>query len=411
MERSPALIDPYNRARQAGFEAWGDSWIPSLYAVAPGRVEVLGNHVDYNGGPVLAAAIDRFTLVLAEETGTEDGVVEVAFADRNSAEPVRVAPGDPAGWRNRSSSQRPGDFVRGAVASLLGRGKPIGAARCVVASSVPIGVGVSSSAALCVAMTLALCQEPLEFEELVLIAQEAEHRAGTPCGTMDQSASIAGGMIRFDGSNLSPRQLDPDLEGHAFLVIDSGVKRSLVDSSYPRRVEECRQALARINAFLGTDFANLASVTLRELEQVLEDQHSGIDPVLLLRARHVVTEIERVNHGEAALVSRDWLLFGRLMTASGRSSATDYEISHVVVEDLVQQVTALPGVLGARMMGGGEGGSLIALIEPDNRGAIRERAESVVSRYALDGTEPRLVHRFNFAPGARRGRIQDILVS
>lgn len=409
MEPDLALAEPYSRAREVGAAVWGNGWVPVRYSSAPGRIEVLGNHVDYNGGPVLAAAIDRTTVVLADEPEPTLDVLEIVLADTNRATPFRISPTELIDWRNSSKSQRPADFVRGAVAALMARDKRIGLARFVVASSVPIGVGVSSSAALCVALSMALCREGLEFEELVLIAQDAEHRAGTPCGTMDQSTSVAGGMIRFDGSNLGIRQLDPVLEGHAFLVIDSGVKRSLVNSSYPRRVAECRQALTVVNDLLGSSFPSLASVRSSDLKQVEHIQGSNMDPTLFRRARHIVTEVERVNKAESALSTWDWALFGRLMTESGRSSATDYDMSHPIVEDLVQRLSAVPGVCGVRMMGGGEGGSLIALIEPDDRGEIRERVLSVIHADRKPDTSPRSAHRFNFASGARCGQAEEIL--
>jgi len=411
MEAQAAFIERLNRAREAGQAVWGGGWAPARYAAAPGRVEVLGNHVDYNGGPVLAAAIDRLTVVVGEASDRARGSLDVLLTDMNTSVPVQFAPGELGDWRNTSGSQHPGDFVRGVAASLIARDKPMRVARFAVASSVPIGVGVSSSAALCVALTLAFCEESPGLKELVLIAQEAEHRAGTPCGTMDQSASAAGGMIRFDGSTLNARQLNPDLEGHAFLLIDSGVKRSLVNSSYPRRVEECRQALASFNAIPGAGFSNLASITAADLSRLARDPDWEADPVLIRRARHVITEVERVNKGEAALIDKDWRLFGQLMTESGQSSATDYDISHAVVEELVQVLIGLPGVLGARMMGGGEGGSLIALIEPDDRDEIRNAAQSAVNHTMQQSGEPRPVYRFDFAPGARQGLIKDLLNS
>jgi galactokinase len=252
---------------------------------------------------------------------------------------------------------------------------------------------------------MALCGESLEYEELVLIAQGAEHRAGTPCGTMDQSASISGGMIRFDGSNHSATQLNPDLEGHAFLVIDSGVKRSLSHSSYPHRVEECRRALEQINSVSAQQFPNLASIS----EEEFADLGSSLDPTLRQRVRHVVSEVERVRQGEAALADKDWKRFGSLMTESGRSSALDYEISHEVVESIVDLLIQTPGVLGARMMGGGEGGSLIALIAPVDQEEILRQAEALANTSGAPGAGANPVYRFNFASGARSGNVTGLL--
>jgi galactokinase len=408
MELDSSLLEPLTRAKQAGSAVWGEAWGPDWYSFAPGRVEVLGNHLDYNGGPVLAAAIDRYTVVLADRSSSDSQAFEVLLADMDPAVSVAVAPDKIGDWQNTVDLQQSADFVYGAVASLVARGKPTVAARIAVASSVPIGVGVSSSAALCVALVQGLAAETLAYEELVLIAQEAEHRAGTPCGTMDQAASVSGGMIRFDGADNSARQLNPDLEGHSFLVVDSGVKRSLVNSSYPRRVEECHVALDRINSLSATSYPSLASIPPTELAREMPVLEGSVERVLLRRVKHVVSEVQRVQDGEAALIRRDWNLFGQLMTESGRSSAADYEISHEVVEDLVQRLIETPGVLGARMMGGGEGGSLIALIEPDDRGEILRRVDSSVNSRSEQGAKPQSVYRFSFAQGARHGRLNDL---
>jgi galactokinase len=408
MELADSLLEPLTRARQAGDVIWGETWSPVWYSSAPGRVEVLGNHADYNGGPVLAAAIDRYTVALADLSSQVTQALEVLLTDVNPSVIVELVPAEVGDWRNTATSQQPADFVYGAVASLVTRGKPLGAARLAIASSVPIGVGVSSSAALCVALVQALSAEPLTYEELVLIAQEAEHRAGTPCGTMDQSASVSGGMIRFDGADNSAHQLNPDLEGHSFLVVDSGVERTLVNSSYPRRVDECQIALKRINALSTRTYPNLASISPIELDREMPVLDGAFEPALLRRVKHVVSEVQRVRDGEEALLGKDWNHFGRLMSESGRSSAVDYEISHEVVEVLVQRLNETPGVLGARMMGGGEGGSLIALIEPDDRGEIRRRVDLSVNSDNKHGARRRAVYRFNFARGACRERLSEL---
>jgi galactokinase len=378
------------------------------FVTAPGRVEVLGNHLDYNGGPVLAAAIDRRTMVVAEENRSDAVELEVVFADVDHSRPAILKPADLADWRNATDSQTPSDFAKGVIAALLARHLPIRCSRFAVASSVPIGVGVSSSAALCVAITLALCETVLEEQNLVIIAQEAEHRAGTPCGTMDQSTSVAGGMIRFEGADLSTRELELDLKGHAFLVIDSGVRRSLVNSSYSRRVQECRHALTAINEILGTRYPDLASVRQKDLDRAAQAGSGRLEPVLLRRAQHVVSEVSRVNEGENALARSDWRQFGQLMTESGRSSAMNYEISHPVVEELVLQLIDIPGVLGARMMGGGEGGSMLALIEPDSGGNIRALAGAAVNQERREVSPLLPVYEMRVAEGATRGRIADM---
>jgi galactokinase len=271
----------------------------------------------------------------------------------------------------------------------------------VLASDVPIGIGVSSSAAICVALSQALSVDDLRARDLVLIAQEAEHRAGTPCGTMDQSASVAGGVIRFDGASLEYETLDPRLGDVAFLVIDSGVHRALSESSYPVRVDECRRARAWLTEVLGHPVGHLASVSPAIISGLPED--GAETSVLHRRIRHVVSETRRVEAGSAAVAASDWATFGRLMTESGRSSAGDYEISHPVVESILERLLGLPEVLGARMMGGGEGGSLIAIVRNGSDPSVRERILQSANSDVAGGAPPRQVFAFSFAAGAAVG--------
>ncbi len=390
------------RALAAGEEAFGAGWQPSYRATAPGRIELLGNHLDYNGGPVLAAAIDRFMVVYAAETTGPDQTVAVIAADIDEENLATFRAADLAGWRNPTPPPRSLDYVRGVIAGVLDR--PAVALRAPVqlsfAGDVPIGFGVSSSAALCVGLSLALTRQTPPQKELVLLAQEAEHRAGTPCGTMDQSTSIAGGTIRFDAATLECEQLSPDLGDLVFAVADSGIKRSLGASSYPKRVQESAEALAIANAVLGRDLPHLAALTPVDLD-LLEARYADRFPEpLLARARHVVTETERVEQGARALRAGDWATFGALMTASGRSSATDYAISHPRVEELVAEALTVPGVLGARMMGGGEGGTALLLLPRDRVAALEQTlCASYYARYRMAERDD-LIHVCAYADGA-----------
>ncbi|MBX3069844.1 MAG: hypothetical protein KF883_05035 [Thermomicrobiales bacterium] len=385
------------RAQRAGREAWGTEWRPTVQSSAPGRIELLGNHIDYNGGPVLAAAIDRRAVVVADTRS--ESPIEILFADIGDR--VSIDPEALGAWRNVSGDQTSSDYAHGVVAALGARQRPLRRGRFVLASDVPIGIGVSSSAAICVALSLALSVDDLPAREVVLIAQEAEHRAGTPCGTMDQSASVAGGVIRFDGARLEYDTLDPQLGDVAFLVIDSGVHRALSESSYPVRVEECRRARAWLGDVLGGPVGHLASIAPAAISGLPEEDAET--SVLNRRIRHVVSETSRVEAGSAALAASDWATFGRLMTESGRSSAGDYEISHPVVESIVERLLGLPEVLGARMMGGGEGGSLIAIVQNGSDPSVRERILQSANSDLAGGAPSRQVFAFSFAAGATVG--------
>src|SRR5215207_4679052 len=393
--------DSLERAVRTGREVFGPVWTSDGVAIAPGRIELLGNHVDYNGGPVLAAAIDRFIVVaIAKEPGPKQ-TVRVIAADAPDEAMATLDAGALAGWRNASQPQSI-DYVRGLVAGLqaperssLKHRLP---ASIAIAGDVPIGFGVSSSAALCVSLALALADGFTGAEEIVLLAQEAEHRAGTPCGTMDQSASVAGGVIAFDGATLGVERLAPSLGDLVFAVADSGVERSLSTSSYPLRVAESRQALELAQRQLGLTVPHLAAITQDQVDAL---DRAGILPEpLLKRVRHVVEETARVAEGRAAMVAGDWTRFGHLMSASGRSSATLYEISHPRVEELVAEALSVEGTLGARMMGGGEGGAVLVLISRDAVPQLEEMLRSgYYARYSMaDGDG--LIHICAFAPGA-----------
>jgi galactokinase len=366
------------RAIETGHDAFGRGWIPNRVAIAPGRIELLGNHVDYNGGPVLAAAIDRFIVAAAADDPGQPGILRTVAADAHEESAVTLSAAAFVHWRNSSPPPKPFDYARGLLAGLHERPalhKRLPAA-IAIAGDVPIGFGVSSSAALCVSLALALAEGYSGPEEIVLLAQEAEHRAGTPCGTMDQSASVAGGAIAFDGATLGVERLAPDLGDLVFAIADSGVERSLGSSSYPLRVAESGEALDRARRALGIAIPHLAMLTSNQLAEL--EQRKMLPHVLARRARHVVAETARVHEGRQAMVDGDWTRFGRLMTASGRSSATLYDISHPRVEELVAEALGVSGVLGARMMGGGEGGSALILLA---RESVAPLVKTLRSRY------------------------------
>ncbi len=389
---------PEVRAIDAGRSSFGGDWIPRRLIRAPGRLELLGNHVDYNGGKVIAAAIDR-TIMVAIESTDAAATQEIVFADVGEKIPSKIHLDELGDWHNRVSDPSPTDYLRGAYSALAMRGEVNieKGARLAVAGDIPIGLGLSSSAALCVALVLSLSREALLPRDVVLLAQEAEHRAGTPCGTMDQSASIAGGFIMYDGSDVTFEKLEPDLGEHVFAVADSGVSRALAQSSYPIRVAESKEALAIANRELGWKYSTLAEITRSDLDLLAEKVPGELSETLYRRVRHVVTECDRVAHGYLALKSANWTQFGNLMTASGQSSANDYEISHPRVEELVTSALEVPDVLGARMMGGGEGGTALILAR---QSAIPALAQKLTQNYFAKYELATGLHVFQSAPGA-----------
>jgi galactokinase len=359
-----------------GRSAFGDEWGPTRWAVAPGRLELLGNHVDYNGGLVLAAAIDRRIAIASGSGGVPDHI-DVAVGGHIS----RLSIDEMRDWKTGGARADTSDYVRGIVAALSARDVGVrGGTRLAIAGDVPIGFGMSSSAALCVAAVLTLAEQQPSPKETVLIAQEAEHRAGSPVGAMDQSASVAGNVILFDGSDVSWKSLTPDLGDLAFCVAHSGVSHALSESSYPVRVRESQEALALIRQHVDPVIPSLSEVDWDAVRDT-----DWLPAVLKSRVRHIVTERERVRAGVTAVENNDWPAFGALMSASGQSSAIDYEISDPLVEELVAELNGIDGVLGARMMGGGEGGPALALVRSDAVAGIRQRlTETFYARHPVD---------------------------
>ena len=387
------------RAIAIGSGVWGDDWRPARRAIAPGRIELLGNHIDYSGGSVLAAAIDRYTVLVGANEGTDHAF---AYADptggatRNHQFTVEEL----NDWRQDTAPGSPADYLRGVAASLLAAGLPLdGVRQIALAGNIPMGMGVSSSAALVVGLTLMLTRAQLADHDRILIAQGGENRAGVMSGTMDQAASVAGGAILYDAGAVSFERLTPDLGDFTFAVISSGVEHRLGESKYSERVKETRDVLAIARRRFGDDvLPGLAALTTDQLAELITD--GALDPTQKSRARHVVSEVGRVADGYRAIQHADWPAFGQLMDASGRSSATDYDISHPEVEDLVAEVRGVAGVLGARMMGGGSGGSILALVERAALPALTSTLEAgYFRRHGLSPANDLLVVQA-FAQGA-----------
>jgi galactokinase len=309
-------------------------------ARAPGRVNLIGDHTDYTGGLVLPMAIDRWTTVRGVR---RDGEVRLRSDAEEAAVRLALPVGDPAmvtpPW---------GRYVA-AVAAELGAGAA--GIDGTVETTVPVGAGLASSAALEVAAALALGHSgpPLELARL---CQRAEHRAvGVPCGIMDQLASAAGvegAALCIDCTSLTitPVPVPDDVD---VVVVHSGEQRALAGSAYTSRAAECTAAEQLIGPLRLASPAALEAIA---------------DPVVRRRARHVITENERVRQTAVALTAGDVVTAGRLMTASHGSLRDDFEVSTPTLDALVARLVAIPGVLGARLTGAGLGGCVVALARP-----------------------------------------------
>ena len=313
-------------------------------AFAPGRVNLIGDHTDYTGGLCLPMALTWGTTVRGRREGrsvelVSDGQAGAVSVPLDVRDPATVEPS----W---------GRYVAGVVAEL----RPTVGLTGSVSSDLPIGAGLSSSAALEVAVALALGAEGGPLAVAALCQRAEQQASGVPCGILDQLAStsgIAGNALLLDcrSTSIEPVPMPDDL---VVVVVHSGQERTLAASAYAQRRAECEAVEARIGSLRTADLT-----TLRELD----------DPVLRRRARHVVTENERVLAAAEALRTGDATLLGRIFDESHRSLRDDFECSTDAVEQTVARVRATPGVHGVRMTGGGWGGCVVAVAE---RGALRE---------------------------------------
>ena len=320
---------------------------------APGRVELLGNHTDYNQGVVLAAAIDRGLTV----TGTPrpDGIITIASDFSNS--PVEISPGDRAPlpatpWAN---------YPLGVVHQFELAGHRIGGFDATVSGDIPAGAGLSSSAAFEVATAgflMALHRIRLEPMAVAKLCQRAENDfVGVRSGLLDQATSVFGRanhVVHLDFQSEEIRTIP--LPAHLSLVIaDSGAKHQLVESEYNMRRDECAAAAKALGV------ASLREVSSAQLEAA----RRSLNPILHRRAAHIVGENERVTRAAEALKQGDAAAFGSLMNASHESSRTNFENSTPVLDHLVAIARSLPGVLGSRLTGGGFGGGTVTLVETE----------------------------------------------
>jgi len=357
---------------------------PAGVVRAPGRVNLIGEHTDYNDGFVLPIAIERQTLAAWSPRPGTKVLLRSAQAPGKDAEldlAGEIRPGEPK-WAN---------YCRGVAAGLKAHGLTLTGCNVLFESDVPIGGGLSSSASLEVATAMALLAAAgaaapagagaaqrgakLAPRELALICQKAEHDfAGAPCGIMDQSIAILGQpgkALLLDCRSGETRQIPFDDPNLVLLVADTEVKHAISDGGYAARRDQCHAAAAKLRA-----------PALRDVDQARVDQ-AGRDGVLagkeLMRARHVVGEISRTLRAVESLAGGDYAAFGRLMYGSHESLRDDYEVSCEELDAVVELARPLAGVYGARMTGGGFGGCAIVLAEAGRAKAI---AEAIVTGFA-----------------------------
>ena len=341
---------------------------PRWIVAAPGRVNIIGEHTDYNDGFVFPMAIERYTVIAADRPAKDTNLIQLrsTLGDKPAtidlSKPLKPFP--KGAWAN---------YPAGVIAGFLARGLNPGGFDALIHSNVPLGGGLSSSAALEVATATLLeiiTGKKLDPVEKALLCQKAEHDyAGMPCGIMDQFISVMGREnqvllldCRSRKSELVP-MTDPSV---AVLIINTNVKHELTGSEYPARRKQC-EAAAKI---LGVPSLRDATPDALELEK------TKMDKVVFRRARHVISEIERTVHAAEGVRASNWLTVGQLMYASHRSLRDDYEVSCKELDTIVEIAESIGlkgGMIGCRMTGGGFGGCAVALVKTDAIDAISKK--------------------------------------
>ena len=360
------------RARQGFRLAYGAE--PTRFFAAPGRVNLIGEHVDYNDGYVLPCAIDREAIVALgpPHKGATVPRFEAVALDMGEMMSARdafdltgpILPGE-NNWQNH---------VRGVIQALGRYGHKVKPARIAIAGDVPIGAGLSSSAAFGVAVALACSEHSglgLGPEKLAKVAQIAENDfVGCACGIMDQmasAASVADHALLLDCRTLQTMPI-PIHESLAVTVIDTGLRRNLTESAFNQRRAECEAVAAHFGVKALRD---LAPATLAAAEGTL-------DPVLFRRARHVVHEMERVEPVAVALATGDSAALAAVLHEAHLSLSEDFDVSLPAIDQLAGLVRAALGDLGGvRLTGAGFGGCLVVVAKREASGAI----DDAVARY------------------------------
>ena len=363
---------------------------PRLFR-APGRVNLIGEHTDYNEGFVMPFAIDLHTVVAASVR--DDSMLNVVARDLDDETTIDL--------NDEPRTKRDSwiDYVGGTVRCVAKEFGDIRGADMIITSSVPIGGGLSSSAAIEISVGLAVLElsgVEVDRKRLAFAAQRAEHEfVGTRSGIMDQFTSAfakEGNVMLLDCRSLEIDHIPLVLDGVALVVIDTTVKHSLASSEYNTRREECEKGVEILKKYLPY-IKSLRDVTPADLYV----QGDALPDVILRRCRHVVAENERTVAAAKALRERDFPSVGKLMFESHNSLRDDYEVSCPELNELVDAAAKVDGVFGSRMTGGGFGGCTVTLVKKES---VEELRRQIIEAYKTKfGKEPE-IYTFKVASGA-----------
>jgi galactokinase len=344
---------------------------PKVVVKAPGRVNLIGEHTDYNDGFVFPAAIDRYVVIAARARSDNRAIVHSVSYGEDAEFAVN---------RGLEASGHWSDYVKGMVSEFRDINLRLGGFEATIAGNVPLAAGLSSSAAVEMAVgrgLLELFDISMPGPKLAIVGQQAENRfVGVNCGIMDQFVSangLGGHGLFLDCRDLS-FELVPLVEDLKIVICNSGVKRGLTESSYNERRKACEDGVRQLALATGQEFEALRDVSAEQLD----DYRGAVTEEIFARCRHVISEIERTKSAVTALKAGDSSAFGRLMGESHSSLRDDYEVSGPELDQLVNIANGVEGVIGARMTGAGFGGCVVCLAEEN---AVDPLAAAVESRY------------------------------
>lgn len=339
---------------------------PQKIVLSPGRINIIGEHIDYNDGFVLPAAIDKVICFAFEKTNSESStIVAIDLGESfkiNVENPVTL---HEVIWTN---------YFRGVLQQIQNKGLNIGNFNCVFSSTIPVGSGLSSSAALECGFLFGLNEVfhlNIKPVDLALMGQSAEHWVGINCGIMDQFSSVMGKanqVIKIDCRTLDFEYHNADFSNYSLVLFDSNVKHSLFTSAYNQRREECEQGLA----ILSSHFPEVKSFREASEEQLLSIKDSMTEDVFK-RSHYVIKEIKRVTLACEALDNGDIVTLGQLLFETHEGLSKEYEVSCPELDMIVDTLKKEPAVIGSRLMGGGFGGCTINLIKKGEEDAIKTK--------------------------------------
>ena len=343
---------------------------PQKIVLSPGRINIIGEHIDYNDGYVLPAAIDKIICFAFEKNNTQKSkIIAIDLNEEFEIDLTQKIQLSEVVWTN---------YILGVIKQLQDNGFSFEGFNCVFSSNIPVGSGLSSSAALECGMIFGikeLFNLTIEKVDISLLGQKAEHWVGINCGIMDQFSSVHGlenKVIKLDCNTLDFEYHNADFKDYSLVLFDSNVKHSLFTSEYNNRRLECEEGLSIIR----THFPEIKTFRDCKEEQLLSIQDK-MSEIVFKRVHFVVKEIRRVSEACEALDNGNIELLGQLLFDTHDGLSKEYEVSCPELDFIVEQAKKEETVIGSRLMGGGFGGCAITLIKKGNEKNVKEKFTSL----------------------------------